>query len=174
MKKFLCLVVCIFSIFCFSGCDVSKDVVRIHIRGNSNLEVDQEVKLKVRDEIINYITPIISECDNSGEVKLVLENNLSNIEIVADEVLSVNGFDYKSSASLNYEYFPTREYDNKVFPADYYDALIINLGSGEGNNWWCVAYPPLCFVGEVDGGDVKYKSKLIEMINNFFGGGYEK
>lgn len=169
MKKFICFLICLISLTLFTGCDGSNDVVRIHIRGNSNLEIDQEVKLKVRDEVIKYITPLIAECEDSSGVKKVLGDNLSGIESVADKVLFENNFDYVSSASINYEYFPTREYDGEVFPADYYDALILKLGSGEGNNWWCVAYPPLCFVGEVTGGDVKYKSKILELINNFFG-----
>jgi stage II sporulation protein R len=157
------------SLTLFTSCDVTNDIVRIHIRGNSNLEFDQEVKLKVRDEVVDYISPLIADCKDSVEVKSILRENLNEIENVADNVLINNGFDYTSTASINNEYFPTREYDGEVFPADYYDALILNLGSGEGNNWWCVAYPPLCFVGEVTDGDVKYKSKLIEMINKYFG-----
>ena len=61
-----------------------------------------------------------------------------------------------------------------MLESGYYDAVVVNLGEGVGDNWWCVAYPPLCFVGEVDGGGVKYKSKIIELINKFFGDKYEK
>lgn len=170
MKKLIIMFLIIFSCSLFSGCGVSNDVVRIHIRGNSNLDIDQEVKLVVRDEVVDFITPLLASCNDSSEVKEILEENLSSIENIADNVLTKCGFDYKSNASINHEYFPTREYDGEVFPADYYDALILNLGSGEGDNWWCVAYPPLCFVGEVDGSDsVRYESKLIELINKFFG-----
>ena len=89
---------------------------------------------------------------------------------IADKTLKENGFEYLSSANINNEYFPSREYDGVVFPADYYDALIVNLGNGSGNNWWCVAYPPLCFVGEDTSEDgVKYKSKILELINKFMG-----
>lgn len=169
MKKLTILFLCIISFFMMTGCKVANDVVRIHIRGNSNSSFDQEIKLKVRDEVVEFITPLLAECKNSSDVKDVLKDNLSEIEDVANGVLSINGFEYKSSAAINNEYFPTREYDGEVFPADYYDALIIKLGTGEGNNWWCVAYPPLCFVGEVDGGNVKYKSKIVELINKFLG-----
>jgi len=170
MKKFvLIFMVLISSIFSFIGCDIknnSQNVIRIHIRANSNNENDQNVKLKVRDEVINYITPLIADCENSNDVKNVLLCNLENIESIADSVLKNNGFIYTSSANINNEYFPSREYNGVVFSSDYYDALILNLGTGTGDNWWCVAYPPLCFVGnESEGAKVKYKSKILELIN---------
>ena len=161
----------IISLFSFVGCNMneSENIVRIHIRANSNIESDQAVKLKVRDSVIDYITPLIAECNNSEEVKGVLGGNIFGIEKIANEVLRTNGFKYVSSAKICNEYFPSRNYEGKVYPADYYDALIINLGSGEGDNWWCVAYQPLCFVGEVSGNNIQYKSKLLELITNFFG-----
>ena len=172
LKKIFIAFVCVFSVFSFSGCSQSKseNVVRIHIRANSNEAEDQRIKLKVRDNIIDYITPLIASCKDAKEVKNVLKNNLSTFNSVADEVLSENGFDYIANSRITNEYFPTRNYGEKVFEAGYYDALIINLGSGEGNNWWCVAYPPMCFVGEDCGtGNIKYKSKLLELINKFWG-----
>ena len=153
------------------GCNFdSNSVIRIHIRANSNEVADQEIKLIVRDAVVDYITPLISDCDNSVEVKETLENNLNSIEDIADNILTSSGFDYKSKASINNEFFPSRDYDGVVFPSDYYDALILKLGTGTGDNWWCVAYPPLCFVGDdVSGGKVQYKSKLLELINKYLG-----
>lgn len=168
MKKLfvvlMCVVMCI-SCTLFVGCSESESVVRIHIRANSNSEDDQGVKLKVRDEIVEYISGEIGECQSSDEVLEVLENNLTNLEGIADKVLRLNGFEYSSSASIDYEYFPSRDYEGITFPSDYYNALIIRLGSGTGDNWWCVAYPPLCFVGEEKASDkVRYKSKLLELF----------
>ena len=175
MKKnfaiILCLIVCICLPCVFLvGCNKETDsVVRIHIRANSNEVCDQEVKLDVRDKVVSFVTPLIAECKNSNEVKNVLSSNLGLIEDVADGVLREQGLNYKSEAKLTNEYFPSRDYDGNVFPSDYYDALILNLGTGTGNNWWCVAYPPLCFVGEDLGtGGIKYKSKLLELIDKFF------
>ena len=170
MKRFLSvLIVIAICICCLCGCKTNSSVVRIHIRANSNNVCDQEVKLSVSDGVINYITPLIISCKNSNEVKIVLGNILSDIENVADEILKDNGFDYCSKADIRNELFPEKEYDGVVFPSDYYDALVIELGAGVGDNWWCVAYPPLCFVGEdIEGNQIKYKSKLMEMINKFF------
>ena len=169
-KMFSVILMIMISLIAFSGCSEEENILRIHIRANSNSEYDQSVKLKVRDNVIDYITPLIAKCENCEEVKNTLNKNLGNIESIADNVLAEEGFDYTSSARINNEYFPSRSYDGEVYPADYYDALIINLGSGSGDNWWCVAYPPLCFVGEGMGNNIQYKSKLVEMISNFFGG----
>lgn len=171
VKKIIAVMFVVICVFGMVGCGVADDgVVRIHIRANSNNVEDQEVKLCVRDRVIGFITPLIAECSNSGEVKEMLTLRLDDIENIADNVLSESGFEYVSRAEIRNEYFPTRQYGDKVFPADYYDALIVELGSGIGDNWWCVAYPPLCFVGDdVGGGSVKYRSKLVELINKYFG-----
>ena len=135
----------------------NQNVVRIHIRANSNSEADQQIKLKVRDDVLAFVTPLIAGCKDSDEVKNMLASNTQSINQIADNVLIENGFDYIANSRVSCEYFPSRNYNGTIFEADYYDALIVNLGSGEGNNWWCVAYPPLCFVGEETGGNVVYK-----------------
>ena len=170
MKTKFILVMCVMVVLStlLYGCSENyQDVIRIHIRANSNSTVDQAIKLQVRDQVIEYITPLIIDALDVDMVKSILNNNLSGIEAVANDVLKENGFMYKSEAYVDNEYFPTREYGEYYFPADYYDALIINLGSGTGDNWWCVAYPPLCFVGEGEG-SVVYKSKILEIINRYF------
>ena len=164
----ICLVAIITSLS-FFGCSKQEGVVRIHIRANSNMENDQSIKLKVRDEIVGYITPLIAECENSEDVKNILNSNLLNIKACADSVLKEEGYGYESSVRLSNEFFPSRDYEGNTFPADYYDALIVELGSGVGDNWWCVAYPPLCFIGKDLGSDeIKYRSKLVDLINKFF------
>ncbi len=170
------LVVGILTIVCFGmmfgGCTQSlSNVVRIHIRANSNSVSDQNIKLVVRDGVIDYITPLIANCNNGADVKNTLGDNLTEIADIANNILLTNGYSYKSCVQINNEYFPSRKYNDKVFKADYYDALIVSLGEGCGDNWWCVAYPPLCFIGEdVGDNNVRYKSKIIELINKFFGG----
>ncbi len=171
MKKVILIFVgfIMLSSFVFVGCSsVSDSVVRIHIRANSNNEIDQEIKLVVRDNIVKYITPIIEDCSSSDDVKSILSNNLKSIEDIANTTLINNGFNYSSNASINNEFFPSRDYDGVTFPADYYDALIIRLGEGKGDNWWCVAYPPLCFVDDNCSDKIEYKSILIELIKKCF------
>lgn len=173
LKKILMAVlVVMLGVLPMFGCNENKtnqNVVRIHIRANSNSEADQQIKLKVRDDVLAFVTPLIAGCKDSDEVKNILSSNTQSINQIADNVLIENGFDYIANSRVSCEYFPSRNYNGTIFEADYYDALIVNLGSGEGNNWWCVAYPPLCFVGEETGGNVVYKSKLLELINKYFG-----
>lgn len=174
MKTIFSVVIAIFMVvssFCFVGCNNMDNVgiLRIHIRANSNSENDQEIKLSVRDKLVEYITMSIDNCTSCDEVKKSLNNRLEEIEGLADNVLKSSGYEYLSQARISREYFPTRSYDGISFPAGYYDALIVELGTGKGDNWWCVAYPPLCFVGE-DMGDsrIRYRSKIIEIIKKYF------
>ena len=96
----------------------------------------------------------------------MVKQNLNNIEKVADNALKQNGANYSSQAIVKNEKFPTRVYGELTLQTGYYDALIINLGSGSGENWWCVVYPPLCFVES--NANYVYKSKIYQIINDFF------
>lgn len=172
MKK-ICISFTLFLIILLSAFAVNakrQDVthteyLRIHIRADSNEEQAQAVKYKVKDAVVDYLAPIICECDTKQKAENAITLNLSGIEAVADKVLSEQGFDYKSRAKINTENFPTRNYGDFTLEQGFYDALIIELGSGKGDNWWCVVYPPLCFTGA--GTNYVYKSKLLEIIKNF-------
>ena len=140
--------------------------LRIHIRADSNNDADQAVKYKVRDKVVEYLTPTVASCETKEEAMVVLGGKLSEIEAVAETVLRANGFSYGAKASLRKENFPTRVYEQVTLEAGVYDALILELGSGSGDNWWCVVYPPLCFAG--GNGNIVYKSKIAEIIQSFF------
>ncbi len=142
------------------------EYLRIHIRANSNMESDQRVKLLVKDVVVNYLTPYIAEINTTQEAYQVIESKLREIEKIADHTLKENGFKYTSHAKLTEEKFPTRTYENLTLETGYYDALILELGNAQGDNWWCVVYPPLCFTGE--GVNYKYKSKIMEIIKRFY------
>lgn len=153
-----------------SESNTEEGYLRIHVRANSNSESDQQIKYKIKEAVVDYLTPLIAAGSTFQDAYNILKANLDNIEAVADRVLSANGYAYTSSASLKDEYFPTRSYGEYTLEDGYYDALILNLGTGEGNNWWCVVYPPLCFIG-AEGNSTKnivYKSKLVEIVQKFF------
>ena len=161
-------IVIIALIAAFSGTKEQNDYLRIHIRANSNEIADQQIKLKVKDEVVKYLTPVLADCETKQKAFSSISKNLKNIECIANNVLAHNNYSYTAKASLSRENFPTRSYDGFTLSEGVYDALIISLGSAEGNNWWCVVYPPLCFVGgENTGGDMKYVSKLKEIIESF-------
>ena len=93
--------------------------------------------------------------------------HLDEISTLASDVLKQNGFSYGATADLTVETFPTRVYGEYVLPAGEYSALVLRLGSGKGDNWWCVVYPPLCFVGD-SAANIIYKSKIKEIIQRFY------
>ena len=171
MKRYLIIfvaviVACITAASYFKSEKPEEEYLRIHIRADSNAEEDQAVKYEIKDAVVNYLTPFIAECDSKEKAEKVLKSRISFIEEISDGILEKNGFNYKSRAKLTREEFPSRNYGNLTLEKGIYAALIIELGSGKGDNWWCVVYPPLCFTGS--GAGYIYKSKIYEIIKNFF------
>jgi stage II sporulation protein R len=166
-------------IFVLAGAGIGgggeKDFLRLHIRANSNSDADQQVKYLVKQKIVDELTPVFAGVTTKKQAIDKLAENLEYIEQTANEVLFANGFNYSSRAAIKSELFPTRKYTtgqgfDTVLPEGIYDALILELGAGTGDNWWCVVYPPLCFLENNIGGDsgVKYRSKIQEIIKRYF------
>jgi len=143
-----------------------EDYFRIHIRADSNSDRDQAVKYLVRDQVVKYLVPCVAEFTDQKQAVDGVKKRLKEIENVAETVLKKQGFFYGASVSVRKEKFPTRVYGEYTLPTGEYTALIIELGSGKGDNWWCVVYPPLCFTAAQE--NVIYKSKILEIIQSFF------
>lgn len=176
MKKFAVIALLVAAIlgvvFAFAGTGKRETAdaasyLRVHIRANSNGEEDQAVKYKVRDAVVAFLTPTVAECETKAEAMQKIGAKLGEAEEVAERVLAENGFFYGARAEIRKEEFPTRVYENATLEAGVYDALILELGTGKGDNWWCVVYPPLCFGGGKT--NIIYKSKIKEIIEKFFG-----
>ncbi len=168
MKK-VAVVLTLLCMVLLAGCSASvnnDDYLRVHIRANSNSQIDQEVKYYAKDVVVTYLSPILKDCGSKKEAVEIITGELKNIENIVDLALKEKGFDYGCSAKIKNEFFPTKTYEDLTLEADYYDALIINLGSGEGQNWWCVMYPNICFN---EPSNVVYKSKIKEIIQKLFG-----
>lgn len=147
----------------------NSEILRIHIRANSNSSIDQNVKYQVKDAVVSCMLPLLCECKTKEEAETKVKNNFSLIEKTANNVLWQNGFSYCSKAKLANEEFPTRSYAGEIYAAGFYDALILELGNAKGDNWWCVVYPPLCFLQSNNPKDVKYTSKLVNFVKKLFG-----
>lgn len=141
------------------------EYLRIHIRANSNSEIDQNVKYEVKSLAVEYLTPFIAECDTKQDAEKVLQQNKEILENKIDLLLYKKGFNYNSNIAIRNEKFPTRVYEDFTLEEGFYDAVVIELGKAEGDNWWCVVYPPLCFTGNEN--NMVYKSKIFEIIQNF-------
>lgn len=146
------------------------DYLRIHIRANSNLEQDQNVKYKIKDKLVDYLTPKIANCTNKQQVVDMINENRCQLENITNNLLKEDGFNYVAHIKIDTEMFPTRTYEGYTLQSGVYDAIIVELGSAIGNNWWCVVYPPLCFVNYSNNSvqNVVYKSKIWEIIKQFF------
>ena len=126
-------------------CDeIPRYVLRLHIPANSDGEYDQKVKLALRDLVLEEYGAQLAECSSREEAVAEIQSLLPEIEERCCAFLERQGVDYGARAELTEMYFTTREYENVTLPAGDYLALRITLGSGEGHNWWCVMFPPLC------------------------------
>ena len=123
---------------------VFDSVIRLHILADDNGEEAQGIKLLVRDAILEECGDIFSQDGNIVAATETVEVNLSRIENIANRVLSEQGVDYEAEVKWGFEEYPTRVYENLTLPSGTYRSLRVSLGSGKGNNWWCVLFPPLC------------------------------
>ncbi len=123
---------------------VYDSVLRLHIRANSNSTEDQATKLAVRDALLPFTSKLFADCDELSDAILVAEEEGDAITQHINSSLAALGADYGASVSIGREEFPERDYGGKVYPAGEYTALIVSLGEGDGDNWWCVLFPSLC------------------------------
>lgn len=162
--------VAVVALICLVPCkQANTEYLRIHIRADSNSQADQTVKYKVKAAVVDYLTPYIAYADTKQKAMAVVKDKLQQLESVADSVLAAEGFAYKCRARLATEQFPARSYNGFALSEGMYDALILELGSGTGDNWWCVVYPPLCFVGGESNGTngIVYRSLIRKIIDDF-------
>lgn len=131
-----------------SGVSISNrgDYVRLHILANSDSIEDQQLKLKVRDAVVAYLTPYVKDVSNANEANIIIVNHKEDIVALARKTLIENGADYPVDVQMGAFEFPARSYGNLLLPAGDYQAVRILLGQASGQNWWCVLFPPLCFI----------------------------
>jgi len=145
--------------------DYKEKLIRFHVIANSDSEEDQKLKLEVRDAIIDYLQPKLSKSSSLEESELIIKNEYDEIEKISRDIILRNGYNYNVKVGIDYSEFPTKQYSNVVLPAGEYKALRIIIGEGKGKNWWCVMFPPLCFVDETKGIiDKETDAKLREVL----------
>lgn len=174
--------------------NISDNVLRLHIVGASNSEYDQQIKLKVRDRIIEDFSDLFSNCTSKQDAAKTANALKSQIEASANDELLKNGYDSLAVSTVEQCKFPTKVYGGIALPGGEYTALNIKIGDAEGKNWWCVMYPPLCLSGssviasensmqilknslsdeeyrlicENNAPDIKIKFKIAEMLGRYF------
>ena len=168
--------------------DVKDVVIRFHVLANSDSDEDQNLKLKVRDEILSYLRPYLEDLELREDAKRVILDKEDKIKDIALKVIKENGYNYGVRTELARENFPEKSYGNITLPQGNYEAIRVIIGDGNGHNWWCVMFPALCFIdvtkGQVEEEEskekldkvieeskeekVEIKFKIVELIKNFF------
>ena len=168
------------------------NIFRLHVIANSDSEEDQDLKYKVRDNLISYMNSISINSNNKNEIIKIANENKNKFYEIARKTIVENGYDYNVEIEIGNFYFPTKKYGDVSIPAGEYDSLRVKIGKAEGQNWWCVMFPPLCFVNLTTGivpeeskqtlkkeltdeeyqiissnsTDIKLKFKIIELLQN--------
>lgn len=155
--------------FGFDCREIRSNIVRLHILANSDSAEDQQIKLIVRDALLNSGKELFSGNITVENAEEILNEQKQELTEIANETLKENGYNYKAQIYLTNEYFTTRSYENFTLPAGEYLALKVILGEGEGKNWWCVMFPPLCLPAATDNKDVDViiGNKGAEIVQNY-------
>ena len=145
-------------------CAIYEDTVRLHILANSDSDEDQLLKIKLRDEILNVYGKELSSYKSVSDAKENLLKKSNEIEAFADKKIRDFGYNYKTQVTLSEEWYDTRVYENFTLPCGYYTSLRVIIGNGEGKNWWCVMFPPLCLDASVTA--PQYTAEEESLISN--------
>ena len=163
----VCLILVLLVVFVFTSAfsyantvssEIADSVFRLHVIANSNSDEDQNLKYKVRDALIEYMNSICSNTTSKEEAINIAKSHIDDFYDIANNIIEENGFLYPVSIEIGKFEFPTKTYGDVSLPAGIYDALEVKIGEAVGQNWWCVMFPPLCFV-DVSSGIVPDDSK---------------
>ena len=161
---FIYTIICAVSYVNAVSSNIESSVFRLHVIANSDSKEDQDLKYIVRDNILTYINEISKNASTKEEVIEIAQNNIDKIKQIAQETVYENGYNYSVNIKIGNFAFPTKQYGDISLPAGFYDALRVEIGSASGQNWWCVMFPPLCFV-DVSSGVVPEESKEVLQEN---------
>lgn len=155
---FLYTTICAFSYAENISTDIANSVFRLHVIANSDSKEDQDLKYKVRDNLIKYMKEICCDCKSKDEAIVLVAEHQQEFKQIAMKTIYDEGYSYNVKINIGNFKFPTKDYGDISLPAGFYDALRVEIGEAKGQNWWCVMFPPLCFV-DVTSGVVPKDSK---------------
>ena len=155
---FIYTTICAFSYAQNVSTDIANSVFRLHVIANSDSKEDQELKYKVRDSLLKYMKEICGSCENKAEAICLVKEHQDEFNNIAKQTILDEGYSYDVKINIGNFEFPTKDYGDISLPAGFYDALRVEIGDAKGQNWWCVMFPPLCFV-DVTSGVVPQDSK---------------
>jgi len=143
---------------------IPDDAIRIRVIASSDDKNDQEVKLEIKKELETYFFNLLKDIKGVSNASSMIKNSIPEVEEIVSSIAKNNNFD------VNYgmNYFPAKEYKGVTYKEGYYESLVVTLGKGNGQNWWCVLFPPLCMIDEDQVKDKEYKSLIKEVLDKYF------
>ena len=150
--------------------EIPEDSIRIRVIANSNSKYDQEKKQEIRKNIQLYMQNLLKDAKNTEEARTIINNNLKNLNKELDNYLTQINYDKDYTINFGLNYFPQKEYKGIKYKEGLYESLLITLGEGKGDNWWCVLFPPICLLEaeETETNEIEYKSFVKEIIEKYF------
>ena len=146
---------------------IPEDALRIRVIANSNSEYDQNIKKIVKDDIQNKMYTLLKDTTNVFEAKQIISDNLDNIDNEINTILKSLNYNLSYDVNFGLNYFPSKEYKGIIYNEGYYESLVITLGEGKGDNWWCVLFPPLCLIEAEKSDEVEYTSFVKELLDKY-------
>ena len=173
MKKCIMLITMCITLYVIIGNVVDKkniipnDAIRIRVIANSNSNYDQSIKIKVKEQVEKDMYNLLKDKKNIGEVRNKIKSNLKQEKSNISEVLKKANYQLPFEINYGYNYFPEKEFKGITYKEGYYESLVVTLGEGLGDNWWCVLFPPLCMIEAEEATDVEYTSMVKEIVNKY-------
>lgn len=174
MKKFIILIIVILSFAIISKnvnantILIPDEAIRLRVIANSDSTYDQQVKLDVSFEVQNEIYNLLKDKNNINDARTTIKNNIPKIENAVEKVLSEKNYVSTFKVNYGYNYFPEKEYKGVKYKEGNYESVLVTLGEGKGQNWWCVLFPPLCLIEAEESDEVEYKFFVQELIEKYF------
>ena len=172
MKKTIILILSIIAIYIFIGykfsdIEIPEEALRIRILANSNSDYDQSVKNNVKEEIQDYVYNLLKDTKDINEARKIINSNLNSISLLTSKNLESQNYNLPFKINFGLNYFPKKEYKGIKYKEGYYESLLITLGSGKGDNWWCVLFHPLCLLEEEESTEVEYTTVVSEILKKY-------
>ena len=174
MKKIIITFILIILTYVIIGNVIAKndiipdEAIRIRVIANSNSEYDQEIKNKVKKTVEYDMYNMLKNTTDLEEARKLIKNNLSNVENDIDTLLQKEKYELPFNINFGLNYFPKKKFKGITYNEGYYESVVVTLGEGLGDNWWCVLFPPLCMIEAEESTDVEYTTMVEEIINKYF------
>lgn len=147
---------------------IPKEAIRVRVIANSNDKYDQEIKMNVKDIVEKDMYRIMNNVDNVDSARDEINNNIPDLSNDINKYLNKVNYNKNVNINFGYNYFPKKEYKGVEYKEGMYESLVVTLGKGEGDNWWCVLFPPICMIEAEESTDVEYTTMVKEMMNKYF------